>query len=68
MDTIKISRCCQARVREKYVDNEYYLVCDACGKIVDDEVDEVCEDCLGTGIYVFENDDEISTKRCHCCG
>ena len=79
MSTIEVSSCCKAPLVEDYRDNprdhhdpiEIYT-CEKCKK--ECEVEEVCEDCLGTGEVdtmeqVYANEPHtapIGTRACHC--
>lgn len=59
METITISKCCKAGVDE--LENEKFECWD-CGK--ECEVEEVCEECRGTG-EIGDFDDIV---KCRSCG
>lgn len=79
MGIIYISTCCKADAnedykpdpRDKYEDIDIY-VCSKCKK--ECEVEDVCEDCRGTGEVttmeqVYPNEPHtapIGTEKCHC--
>lgn len=61
---VELSKCCSVPIVEEPFDAEIFITCGKCGK--ECEVVEVCEDCLGTGKYVFTDEDNESIKRCKC--
>lgn len=73
-DTVKVSTCCNERVREDYDEDKECDVyrCDKCKRGCD--VTEVCEFCYGTGETdtmeaVYQNEPHyapIGTEKCIC--
>lgn len=68
---IEITTCCKGTPIEAFKDNprdhhnpEPIYVCSKCGK--ECQIEEVCEDCLGTGVVIEGEHDDIREKKCHC--
>lgn len=74
----EVSHCCKARLIDDFKENfwdhddpiEIYT-CETCKQECD--VEEVCDDCLGTGEIVTDEDDGeghvmrgVGNRKCHC--
>lgn len=78
METISISKCCRVEAVEDYKDNPKdhhdpipIYICKKCK--LECEVEDVCEDCFGTGEVSYDERDNdgnwqrgVGTRKCEC--